>query len=618
MHNTRAISAARFSEPEHTMSLDTHPVLVPQSIRSTKPPTSSRNPDTSQQSSSALSEADIDRFATLFSPATPPATPTSSATEPLPSVIAPTTRPRKSTQGSTDSDFGAFVFVPPSQDPLSFSDAPSPPDAPPVSQTPPHPSNVNLIYFDQFTSNAKTASERNRRGVLDELLQHQDDPMYFLSTHTTPTPPSLPSISAAVPIPSPVPNSTDEALADALSSELTNPKLIKVERSGSVKVAPNHSRTRMPLPPRLSGSASPPSISSPTGSSMSLPTSSPPLPPPSSSSSTPTLASQPAHASLSRLSSSLVSLLPSNRPRSTAPTCASASSVSTTYPRFSSPFASTVTHGSPFASTPYSPPTGAPGFSGDRTWDRGFSEVLEQEEKRGLVDPIGLGLGADMTPQTRHEKVKGITLSGRREGTVRVLHEEIADLIRPHLPALSKLTRHWTLFYSLDQHGISLNTLYSRSEPPIPSRVHPNPPKGGLLVVQDANDAVFGVWVSEGIRMEKGGYYGSGESFLWRYHAPVDDERQGRLDVYNWTGANDYVALCEPGFISFGGGDGHYGLYLDASLLDGSSAPCPTFGNPPLCASPPHASKERNGVARAKADVSFECVGLEVWGVCPG
>lgn len=57
--------------------------------------------------------------------------------------------------------------------------------------------------------------------------------------------------------------------------------------------------------------------------------------------------------------------------------------------------------------------------------------------------------------------------------------------------------------------------------------------------------------------------------------------------------------------------DGHYGLYLDASLLDGSSAPCPTFANPVLC------SRVDEGSLGSKKDVSFECVGLEVWGVGP-
>ena len=55
--------------------------------------------------------------------------------------------------------------------------------------------------------------------------------------------------------------------------------------------------------------------------------------------------------------------------------------------------------------------------------------------------------------------------------------------------------------------------------------------------------------------------------------------------------------------------DGHYGLYLDDTLYDGSSAPCPTFNNEPLCSSGP---KKAGTVT-----VEFECVGLEVWGMGP-
>jgi hypothetical protein len=92
-----------------------------------------------------------------------------------------------------------------------------------------------------------------------------------------------------------------------------------------------------------------------------------------------------------------------------------------------------VTHGSPFASSPYIPPTGAPGFAGDRVWDRGFSEVLEREETRGLVDPVGLGIGGEteMTAHARRVKGRGVTLVGRRDVTVRVrvLTEEMADLV---------------------------------------------------------------------------------------------------------------------------------------------------------------------------------------------
>jgi hypothetical protein len=50
-------------------------------------------------------------------------------------------------------------------------------------------------------------------------------------------------------------------------------------------------------------------------------------------------------------------------------------------------------------------------------------------------------------------------------------------------------------------------------------------------------------------------------SFLWEYHhhhasskEAEDGLEEDNVDVYKWTGKNDYVALCEPGFISFGGG----------------------------------------------------------------
>lgn len=240
------------------------------------------------------------------------------------------------------------------------------------------------------------------------------------------------------------------------------------------------------------------------------------------------------------------------------------------------PTASSISHGTPFASRPFVPTSGAPGFAGDRKWDRGFSDNYFDNER---------------------EDRTSVRLEGRREMTSAVLERELVDMIRPHLPALARLPRTWSLLYSLDQHGISLNTLYARCEPQGPTSTHP---KGSLVIMKDSGDVVFGAWLGEGVRVSKGSYYGSGESFLWRY---VDC----KLDVYKWTGKNDYVALCEHGFLSFGGGDGRYGLYLDDTLLDGSSARCPTFENEPLCSAGP----------KKGGSVTFECVGLEVWAIGP-
>jgi hypothetical protein len=56
---------------------------------------------------------------------------------------------------------------------------------------------------------------------------------------------------------------------------------------------------------------------------------------------------------------------------------------------------------------------------------------------------------------------EGVILPRREEGTVGVLNEEITDLLRSHLPALTRLSREWALLSSLDQHGISLKTLWT-------------------------------------------------------------------------------------------------------------------------------------------------------------
>ncbi|KAM6490220.1 TLD domain containing protein, partial [Amanita muscaria] len=227
---------------------------------------------------------------------------------------------------------------------------------------------------------------------------------------------------------------------------------------------------------------------------------------------------------------------------------------------------------SPFASHMSVPISGAPGFVDERyNWDRGFSDDELIEKKLGSVE-----------------------LKGRKEITVPVLDVMLADSLRTHLPALDRLPKTWSLVYSLDQHGISLNTLYTRCEAHTQAQAQSQARLG--------RDSVFGVWSGDGLRQSRGkGYYGSGESFMWRYRNVEKD-----LDVYKWTGKISCLANRIT-FLLVVGEEGKYGLYLDETLFEGSSARCPTFDNEPLC-SP--------GANKAGA-VAFECVGLEVWGIGP-
>lgn len=127
-----------------------------------------------------------DLFASLFSPPTPPASPSpvlvpdntsaTSSTQPQPS--------RNSRSFSASSgEFGSFVFVPATEDPLCSRQQAGFPLVSPIN---------GLQFFDQFTDHA-AKSNAQKRQVLDELLLHQDDPLYWVEGTTEPL---LPDVDA--------------------------------------------------------------------------------------------------------------------------------------------------------------------------------------------------------------------------------------------------------------------------------------------------------------------------------------------------------------------------------------------------------------------------------------
>lgn len=70
-----------------------------------------------------------------------------------------------------------------------------------------------------------------------------------------------------------------------------------------------------------------------------------------------------------------------------------------------------------------------------------------------------------------------------------------------------------------------------------------------------------------------------------------------RFRAFPYSGVNDYLIFCEQEYLSVGGGDGRYGLWLDKVLERGISSPCMTFGNEGL----------------SEEGEKFEVVGVEVW-----
>ncbi len=382
----------------------------------------------------AKGEDKEDIFATLFSPPTPRASPTQT---PEPTYSRPARHARIE---SMEDDFGAFVSVPATEDPLR------------VTEPAPFTPLQNYEFFDRFTEDAKAASERRRKEVLDEL-QHEDDPLYWLqgtsSTTFQPsqdafatsqptsfgdslidldspsdaTPPRPLSHAATYPDLSALEHSgrstprsvqTTSALSDMLidiDTPLEDLESERLSRGQRVQTSPQHSpaaHLRSPsLPPSSPTRLSTPEIQR-TQSSYFTPTALPtrwvsnflsntiraPRAGPSTDISAASIFAP--HAEDPTLTSSRFSTSPFSRsaPHSRAATISEGA-----------PLDAAITHGTPFASHPYVAPSGAPGFAGDRQWNKSFEFDKTQVER------------------------KSVKLTGRKEVTVPVLTVELADMV---------------------------------------------------------------------------------------------------------------------------------------------------------------------------------------------
>jgi hypothetical protein len=248
-----------------------------------------------------------------------------------------------------------------------------------------------------------------------------------------------------------------------------------------------------------------------------------------------------------------------------------------------------------------------------------------------------------------------LSLSGMRSSastSAQILSRALAEEIRLLLPPRLQLATDWQLVYSIEQDGVSLGTLYSKCN------IHGDQKGGFVLVVKDGLGGTFGAFVTDAPRPAPH-YTGTGEAFLWRASVlpassilanlpppPSTDTtnlarsttvvataKEGgkwgsgdrmrlpssewdvtrqqqipsgtttpdrmRFKAFPYSGVNDYVMFCEHDYLSVGGGDGRYGLWLDSNLERGVSSQCMTFGNEAL-------SEEGD---------KFDVMGVEVWTV---
>ncbi|KAF2144788.1 uncharacterized protein K452DRAFT_209698, partial [Aplosporella prunicola CBS 121167] len=260
-----------------------------------------------------------------------------------------------------------------------------------------------------------------------------------------------------------------------------------------------------------------------------------------------------------------------------------------------------------------------------------------------MIQPNVSGVEGVYTPPRRHASspfqpppLSPLLLSGWKDSTppdCRLLTRQLAEEIRLLIPARLQLCEDWSLAYSLEQDGVSLATLYKKCEDLRGRR------GGYVLVVKDEGGGIFGAYLSDPPHPDPH-FYGTGECFLWRAHVlpglpplsslpppPSEDTTHAqrmtsisqpkqhlsppasgapsgastperiRFKAFPYSGVNDYMIFCEQGYLSVGGGDGHYGLWLDDNLEEGVSSACPTFGNEPL----------------SDEGTKFDVLGVELW-----
>ncbi|XP_020241505.1 TLD domain-containing protein 2 isoform X1 [Asparagus officinalis] len=160
-----------------------------------------------------------------------------------------------------------------------------------------------------------------------------------------------------------------------------------------------------------------------------------------------------------------------------------------------------------------------------------------------------------------------------------LLSENLRAAVYFSMPALAQ-GRNWVLLYSTWRHGISLSTLYRRSM---------LCPGYSLLVVGDQKGAVFGGLIEAPLQpADRRKYQGTNSSFVFtdRSSHPVIFH-----STVKYAGANRYFTHCSPDFLALGGG-GHFALYLDGDLLNGSSSASETFANSCLAHSEDFVVKE--------------------------
>jgi hypothetical protein len=173
--------------------------------------------------------------------------------------------------------------------------------------------------------------------------------------------------------------------------------------------------------------------------------------------------------------------------------------------------------------------------------------------------------------------------------------EQMTDIAESGLPSSIMFTK-WKRLYSLQRDGDGFASSFLRKV---------KDQERTLLVIQTTNREVMGAfcnspWECQGGSMRAAQFYGSAQACLFSIQQDTKE-----VLVYRWTGRNRYIQVCDiqQKMIALGGGgkDGAFGLCVEDDFRVGSTGPCETFNNPPLCGRD-----------------QFEIMNVECWGFVSG
>ena len=180
--------------------------------------------------------------------------------------------------------------------------------------------------------------------------------------------------------------------------------------------------------------------------------------------------------------------------------------------------------------------------------------------------------GPDLTPELgqnhpRQKAKRTRSKSFRLDGNPNILTGAEIDTLRVNLPFREKQVP-WHLIYSMREHGVSLDTLYSKCENRKPL----------VMIIQASDKTRFGAYLSQGLFKSKS-FFGSAESFVFTFH-PL-------LTVYKSSGKNQYFATASDHDISIGNSEIGAAIYLGDQMEKGFSDPCDTYASPRLTTKSP-------------------------------